>query len=277
MGQALRKVTVRRERPLRRVRILGPSPAIRRQKESLLSIRIAVYSAGEDAPLLEDIASDDVRDLLDRASRRAHELAWSQGGTIPFVAIREIVANLVHARCRGAIVSIVNQGRTIVVSDQGMGIGEKDRAVRAGFSTATPDMRQDIAGVGSGFAVAAEAMDRADGTMRIEDNIGTGVVVTLDVSPADATPSMVSETVAVHATLPARIGLSDRQARVLLVVAENGGIGPTVVAKELAISLATAHRDLDQLEKLGFVQYVGKGKRALTPEGQEHIDSLFHE
>lgn len=244
------------------------------RKDSGSSIRIAVYRDGLDAPMVEDVTADSLTELLGRASIRTYALAQELGGRIAHAAIREIVENLVHAGCAGATISILDRGHRIVVSDQGRGIPDKERCMLPGFTTAVPWMRQYIKGVGSGFVVASESMGRLRGSVRVEDNLGRGAVVTL-LEPAEAqleVPAVSSS--GPPAPLRAGFHLKERQKRALLVLAESQHAGPSVLAKELGVSLATAHREMGRLETMGLVQYVGKGKRMLTEEGLELVRSF---
>ena len=71
-----------------------------------------------------------------------------------FVVFRELIENLVHASFREVVVTIMDGGNTLRISDRGPGILDKDAALRPGFTTATARMRKCIRGVGSGLAVA---------------------------------------------------------------------------------------------------------------------------
>ncbi len=80
-------------------------------------------------------------------------------------------------------------------------------------------------------------------------------------------------------TYPAHGGtsrLTNRQKRVLALVMDAGQAGPSLVARELAIGLSTAYRDLAHLEVLGFIVADESGKRSLTPEGSAFLHSLLH-
>ncbi len=244
------------------------------RKDSGSSIRIAVYREGLEAPMVEDVTAGSLTELLGRASIRTYALARELGGRIAHTAIREIVENLVHAGCAGATISILDGGHRIVVSDQGCGIPDKERCMLPGFTTAAPWMRQYIKGVGSGFVVASESMSRLQGSVRVEDNLGRGAVVTLAEplqAPVDASAPGAPR---LAAGLRPGFHLNERQKRALLVLAESQHAGPSVLAKELGVALATAHREMGRMEAMGLVQYVGKGKRVLTAEGLELVRSF---
>jgi hypothetical protein len=128
-------------------------------------------------------------------------------------------------------------------------------------------MRRFIRGVGSGLPVAREQLSFLGGAITIEDNLEGGTVVTLRLQP--------ERPAATPAARPARPALTERQRRVLLLVAEMGSAGPTAVARELGIPLTTAYRELAALERLGFLHASGRGSRTLTEQGVRFVDELF--
>ena len=87
-------------------------------------------------------------------------------------------------------------------------------------------------------------------------------------SPSSSQPSEMSDE-ALDATL------SSRQKKVFLLIAEMGEIGPSVVTKELDISLSTAYRDLVTLEELNLVTSLDGGKRKLTKRGIDFLGYIF--
>jgi len=87
-------------------------------------------------------------------------------------------------------------------------------------------------------------------------------------SPSSSQPSEMSDE-AMDAVL------SSRQKKVFLLIAEMGEIGPSVVTKELDISLSTAYRDLVTLEELNLVASLDGGKRKLTKRGIDFLGYIF--
>jgi anti-sigma regulatory factor (Ser/Thr protein kinase)/DNA-binding CsgD family transcriptional regulator len=71
--------------------------------------------------------------------------------------------------------------------------------------------------------------------------------------------------------------LSNRQKRVLALVMDSGSAGPSLVARELAIGLSTAYRDLARLEDLGHIEADESGKRVITGAGAGYLKTLLHE
>lgn len=148
--------------------------------------RIAVYDDTAAAPRVVVIEPRDVRGYLEEITSEVTRLSKEQGGTIPFMVIREIVENFVHAYFEAPTITILDGGNTIRFSDQGPGIKEKGRALEYGTTSATEEMRHYIRGVGSGLPYAQQYMIDKGGSLEIEDNISGGTVVTISTHPAAA-------------------------------------------------------------------------------------------
>jgi len=239
-------------------------------------VRLAVYDSLLAPPQVVSLSAEDFNELVGELASKTHSYARERGGKIPYVVIREIVENLIHAYFHNAVVTIMDDGNTIRISDQGPGIRDKDRAFLPGFTTATREMRQFIKGVGSGLPVAREQLAFLGGAISIEDNLEHGTVVTLRISAA---PRVVPTTPSLLPTLPDRIResprITDRQRKALLLIAELGSAGPSTIAKELGVSTSTAYRELDALAKGQLVASRGAGKRTLTEEGIAYLDTVF--
>lgn len=141
--------------------------------------RIAVYDDAAAAPRVVVVEPQDVRSYLEEITLQVTQLAQGQGGTIPFMVIREIVENFIHAFFLEPTISILDHGNTIRFSDQGPGIREKARALQYGTTSATEAMRRYIRGVGSGLPYAHQYMVDKGGSLEISDNIAGGTVVTI--------------------------------------------------------------------------------------------------
>lgn len=235
--------------------------------------RIAVYDSLTAAPRVEDLMATDPRMFIESLSTRAYQLSHEAGGAVPYTVIREVVENLIHARFREVVVTILNGGRTVRFSDQGPGIIDKERAFIPGFSTATDEMKHVIKGVGSGLPVVKECLTFSGGTVTVEDNLGSGTVVTLHMDPPAPARVEPAEDAA-GAPIPR---LSLRQKQVISLVMELGSAGPSVVSRELGVGLSTAYRDLATLEQYGLIDADETGKRTLTPSGIRILDQLLHE
>lgn len=141
--------------------------------------RIAVYDDVAAAPRVVVVEPKAVRDYLEEITNTVVRLEKEQGGSIPFMVIREVVENFIHAYFIEPTISILDGGETIRFSDQGPGIREKDRALEYGTTSATESMKQYIRGVGSGLPYAQQYMVDRGGTLTIEDNISGGTIVTI--------------------------------------------------------------------------------------------------
>ena len=230
--------------------------------------RIAVYDGLIAAPRVEELLADDLGAAIEQLASRTYNLARERGGSIPYTIIREVSENLIHAGFREVVVTILEDGALIRFADQGPGISDKEKVFLPGFSTATADMKRIIRGVGSGLPIVRETLAFAGGTIEIDDNLGSGTVVTLK----SATPLDDPQE---HEPTPAVPRLSDRQKHALSIVLERGAVGPSVLAKEIAVSLATAHRELTFLEDAGLIVADQTGKRALTEHGIACLERVF--
>lgn len=232
-------------------------------------VRLAVYDSPLAAPQVVSLSATDLQTFIGELTSQTYSHSRQRGGKIPFVVIREVVENLIHAYFRNAVITILDDGNTIRISDQGPGIRDKQRALEPGFTTATQEMRRFIRGVGSGLPVAKEQLAFLGGNLVIEDNLNQGTVVTLVLakpSPPNLRPSESKKP---------RPALSSRQKKVLLLIGELGAVGPTNIAKELDISHSTAYRELQALEALTLIQSKGNGKRTLTEYGIGYLEEIF--
>jgi anti-sigma regulatory factor (Ser/Thr protein kinase) len=233
---------------------------------------IAVYAEPNSPPQV--IAVDDypatenhLPALIDTLAVRAHSLARDQGGVLPLRVFRELVENLVHASFAGVVITILDEGNTVRVSDRGPGIPDKDAAVRRGFTSADAYARRFIRGVGSGFAVIRQTLATMDGALEIEDNLGQGTVVTVRVKGQPNTRLA-------PAAVPS-YNLSERQLKTLLLAVELAPVGPTRIAQELGVSTSTAYRDLVSLGEAGFVTSEQTGRRSVTDVGLAYLDAVL--
>jgi anti-sigma regulatory factor (Ser/Thr protein kinase) len=233
---------------------------------------IAVYTEPNSPPQVVTVAdqtltADSLPQLIEAIAVRAHGLAQDQGGRLPLGVFRELVANLVHASFADVIVTILDAGNTVRVSDRGPGILDKQAALRPGFTSADAAVRRFIRGVGSGFSVVTEMLNGMGGTLEIEDNLGTGTVVTARV-PRESNNSLTPN------SLPA-YNLPERQLKTLLLTVELAPVGPTRVAQELGVSTSTAYRDLVSLEDAGYVTSGDSGHRSVTDQGLVYLTSVL--
>ena len=239
------------------------------------SPRIAVYRDMHSPPSViplspaRDGASDEatVSHLIESLTSRSYSLARELGGLIPLTVFRELIENLVHASFAGVVITILDGGNTVRISDRGPGIPDKEAAVRPGFTSADADAKQHIRGVGSGFSVVTEMLAALDGRLEIEDNLGTGTVVTARVTPPPETPLAPPATPSYN--------LPERQLKTLLLTVELAPVGPTRIAQELGVSTSTAYRDLVLLEQAGFVVCRPSGHRSATEAGLAYLNAVL--
>ena len=229
--------------------------------------RIAVYDTLTSPPRVIVVEEEDLPALIAALAEKTYNSCRDQGGQVPFTVIQELIENLLHAAFRDVVVTVLDNGQTIRISDHGPGVGEKERAFLPGFTTATAQQRSLIRGVGSGLPIAREALQFLRGVLTVEDNLGGGAVFTikLPTRPAEEPPRPAA---------PA-VKLTTRQTKVLVLLMELGSAGPKALAKELGISPATAFRDLNLLEQKGLIHSLGDGKRALREEGLRLLDSIL--
>jgi hypothetical protein len=234
--------------------------------------RIAVYTDPHAPPNVvtvtdHPLTEDSLPQLIEAVAVRAHGLALEQGGRIPLGVFRELVSNLVHASFEGVIITLLEGGNTVRVSDRGPGIPDKQAALRPGFTSADAAAKRFIRGVGSGFSVVTETLASLGGTLELDDNLGSGTVVTANVPPETNIPLA-------HAPLPS-YNLPERQLKTLLLTVELAPVGPTRVAQELGVSTSTAYRDLVSLEGAGYVTSGDAGHRSVTDQGLTYLTSVL--
>jgi hypothetical protein len=183
---------------------------------------------------------------------------------LPAPAVREIVENLVHADFRDAVISVLDGGHTVRVTDHGPGIADPERALQAGFTTADADDLEIIRGVGSGLPLASAAMAELGGRIELAENLGGGVAVTLRIPPAGAAAAPVAGPVC-----------SEAAREILALLLEIGGAPAAHLAEELHRSRAECGRELAHLEHRGLVRREPMGARALTEAGTRLVATLF--
>ena len=247
--------------------------------------RIAIYDNMRSIPQTVDLRSDTINDFINNTSQQIYNLSHKAGGVIPFTIIREVVENLIHADFSEVTVSITDNGNNIIISDQGPGIENKDKAFLPGYTSATTSMKKYIRGVGSGLPIVKETIVFSGGSVDISDNIRKGTVVSLKieapqgkdtdlVNKNSSTPTTVNSSQADN--IPAEdfenLKLSLRQNKILFLVLELEETGPSKIAKELGFSLSTSYRELIFLEKKKLLTLTNTGKRKLSPKGKKYLE-----
>ncbi len=233
------------------------------------SARLAIYDSLTSLPRIVDLSAEGCEQFVNLIATRTYELSQERGGQVPFTIIKEVVENLIHACFNEAVITILDRGNTIRISDQGPGIGDPERAFQPGFSTATAEMKRVIKGVGSGLPIVRECLTLSGGDITIENNLARGTVVTLRMpEPKQPVEPPTRER-------PEGVALTTRQKKVLFLVTELGAAGPSTIARELHVALSTAYRDLTALEGAGLVACDDSGKRSLTAMGVRCLDEVL--
>ena len=242
----------------------GPLPAV---PLGLEAPRIAIYDTLTSPPRVVAVEEEDLPALIASLAEKTYHYCREQGGQVPYSVIQELIENLLHAYFRDVVITILDNGQTIRISDHGPGVDDKDRAFQPGFTTATAYQRQIIRGVGSGLPLARESLQFLRGILTVEDNLGGGAVFTIKM------PSAARG----HAARRRRpqVKLTTRQTKVLVLLMELGSAGPTAIARELGFSAATVFRELVVLQDMGLIHSLGDGKRALREEGLRLLESIL--
>lgn len=254
-----------------------------------LSVRIAVYDNMRSIPRIVNLDFDNIKNLINETSQRTYNLSHEAGGNIPYTIIREIIENLIHADFREVVVTILDNGNHIIISDQGPGIEDKEKVFLPGYTSATSKMKEYIRGVGSGFPIVKETITFSGGTIDVKDNIKRGTVISLKLDrPVQTNDSRsltteqeksLSETDVLKEKIHAgdaggfdNIILSDRHNKILFVILELDEAGPSTIARELGFSLSTSYRELIYLEKNKLLISGSNGKRKLSKRGIKYLE-----
>ncbi|MCL4554181.1 MAG: ATP-binding protein [Actinobacteria bacterium] len=246
----------------------------------LFLAEVVVYDSLGTPPKMTVLQSSSAGSLIEELSSGTHRLVCEMGGSFPYAVIREIMENLIHADFRNVVVSILESGRVLRVADQGPGISNKAHALLPGFTTASSDMKAVIRGVGSGLPLVSDYLTRSGGNFSIEDNLGTGTVLTLEAALPSGTPTNSADGVLTPQVTEIQNhdnNLTPRQKKVLALAFEYGEVGPTLLSKELSVGLSTAFRDLEHLTMVGLIEQNDVGRRTLTRAGVNCVNQLFSE
>jgi len=259
---------------------------------SSISGRVAIYDNMRSIPRVVEISFDSITRFLDETPQRIYSISHELGGKIPYTIIKEVVENLIHANFTEIIITILNNGNHIIISDQGPGIADKEKAFLPGFTSATSVMKKYIRGVGSGLPIVKETIFFSGGSVDITDNIKKGTVISLKIGDANDKAVFDSlstikdfadtETPIVEKKEPeniiklsegfANIKLTIRQKKILSLVLELDETGPAKIAKELGFSLSTSYRELIFLENEKLLTLAESGKRRLSAKGKKYLE-----
>lgn len=271
--------------------------------------RIAQYDDLRSAPRILEIQPASTAEFIENLASTVYEQARSTGGTIPYTVVREVTENFIHARFEEIIVSILDGGNTIRFADQGPGIAQKEKAQRPGFTSAVEPMKRYIRGVGSGLPIVKEYLDFSHGTITIEDNLGTGAVVTISMAPtADGTAGgqggggypqaarpmdpatghggglpwenagaagQPTGEEARRAASPVLVPpLTQRERDFLPIFMSEGALGVTDLSRLTGVAPSSTYVALSKLEQAGLIEKTVGQKRILTDLGYQVAGSL---
>ena len=274
--------------------------------------RIAIYDNLRSIPRIIDYSHDSIQGFIDELPQKIYAFSHELGGKIPYTILKEVIENLIHAKFKEIIITIMENGNHILISDQGPGITDKDKVFFPGFTSASQSMKKYIRGVGSGLPIVKETIVFSGGSVDVEDNIRSGTVVSLRLepppesfknirednyltpaaAPASAPPGgninlqpdnpemQKLENTLHNKAIPDKqpydnfenLKLSIRQTKILSIILELEETGPSKISKELDLSLATSFRELTVLEGAGLLIVTGAGKRKLTELGKKYLE-----
>lgn len=149
--------------------------------------RIACYDDPLSEPHIIEVPPAPTREFLTNLAQTIWQQVRVWNSPIPYAVIADVSENFIHAQFNEMVVSIFDHGNTIRFSDQGPGIPHKELVQEWGFSTATEPMKEYIHGVGSGLPRVKEFLACKNGTISIQDNLGSGAVVTISFNETDTT------------------------------------------------------------------------------------------
>lgn len=254
-----------------------------------IPVRIAIYDNMRSIPRIIDLNFNDINNFINETSEKTYNLSHEIGGSIPYTIIKEIIENLIHADFKEVVITVLDRGNHIIVTDQGPGIEDKEKAFLPGYTTATIKMKEYIRGVGSGFPIIKETITFSGGSIEVKDNIKRGTVISLKLGLTETSEKVQDSGSEPAAVLPSDIEsekktqdnildkfngkiLSDRQKKILFVILELEEAGPSKISKELGFSLSTSYRELIYLEKNKLLTSSSSGKRRLSEKGIKYLE-----
>src|SRR4030065_558816 len=252
--------------------------------------RIAVYDNMRSIPRIVDLNYNNIPDFINETSQKTYNLSHEIGGRIPYTIIKEMIENLIHAEFKEVVITILERGDHIIITDQGPGIEDKEKAFLPGYTSATTKMKEYIRGVGSGFPIVKKTITFSGGSIDVKDNIRKGTVISLKLGQPEKIEHIKETEIKTIDGVPAVIPgedkkiitddidkfdhkvLSDRQKKILFVILELEEAGPSTIASELGFSLSTSYRELIYLEKNKLLTSTSNGKRRLSKKGVKFLE-----
>lgn len=144
---------------------------------------IACYGGETSAPMVETVEFTNPATFIDVVSMAVMNCVATTGGSLGDELVFELISNLIHADFADPVISVLDGGNTIRVTDTGPGIPDREAALRPGFTSATYSQRRVIRGAGAGLPLAKQLAESSGGFLILDDNIGGGTVVTASALP----------------------------------------------------------------------------------------------
>lgn len=226
---------------------------------------VAIYDAMTSTPQIIQILGGPTHQFIEDIASTTYQEAQRRGGLIPYTVIREVAENFIHANFNEPVVSIFDKGNTIRFADQGPGIKDKDLAQQPGFTSASEPMKKYIRGVGSGLPLVKEVLGFSHGTIKIEDNINQGSVVTISLlRDLDDKAALQNDNIPTF---------TENDKAILRALLPHKALGVTEVHNETGIANGSIHASFSKLESADILEKQGK-KRQLTDKGFQIALSL---
>lgn len=226
---------------------------------------VAIYDTMMSTPQIVQIPGGPTHKFIEDIASTTYKEAQQRGGMIPYTVIREVAENFIHANFNEPVISIFDQGNTIRFADQGPGIKDKELAQEPGFTSASEPMKRYIRGVGSGLPLVKEVLSFSHGTIKIEDNINQGSVVTISLlRDLEKTEQPTIENIP---------NLTENDRSILRALLPHKQLGVTEMHNETALPVASIHASFKKLEQAGILEKINK-KRQLSDSGVQIALSL---
>lgn len=226
---------------------------------------IAVYDTMTSTPRIVQIPGGPTHQFIENIASTTYREAQQQGGLVPYTVIREVAENFIHANFNEPVVSIFDKGNTIRFADQGPGIKDKQRAQEPGFTSASEPMKKYIRGVGSGLPLVKEVLGFSHGTIKIEDNINQGSVITISLLR-----DLENEEQLRVDNIPS---LTENDKTVLRALLPHKVLGVTDMRNETGLANGSIYSTFKKLEEAEILEKINK-KRQLTEKGIQIALSL---
>ena len=227
--------------------------------------RIAIYDDVQSLPRVVEIRPNNTAEFIQNLSEEVYRESKNLGGEISYTVINQVVQNFIHASFNEIVVSVLDGGNTIKFTDQGPGIENKEKAVEPGFSSATSEMKNFIDGVGFGLCYVKEYADLKNGSIKIEDNLAKGSVVTISLKQ-DGKLNIKEENKPIILKRNEKTIIKSFKAGEQLRIID--------IEHSTRIPSSSIYSALSNLEKYGFIEKLPNKRRTLTEKGFKYCQNL---